>query len=131
MRFEEYIKKNKLEKILNSKDDWEFEVSWLVTEARLHGGLTQAQLARKIGTQQPSIARVESGKVMPSIDFLVKLAKAIGTELVLPKFEFMGEPVTKTDTSSDIKNIEFERKNSCSCAKRHGFCQLMEEKSAF
>jgi len=89
MRFEEYIKKNNLQKISDSRDDWQFEVSLLVTEARLYAGLTQAQLAKRMKTQQPSIARVESGKVLPSLDFLHKLAKAVGTELVLPRLAFM------------------------------------------
>ena len=106
MKFEDYIKKNKLEEALISKKDWEFEVGWLVTEARLHTNLTQAQLARKMGTKQPSIARVENGKVIPSIEFLVKLAKAIGTRLILPRFDFINESVTKATTSSDAKKTE-------------------------
>ncbi len=85
MTFDEYLKKNK-ERDLPPIDDWEFDVSMLVTEARLYAGLTQMQLAKIMKTKQPSIARVESGKVLPSLDFLHKLAKAVGMELILPRF---------------------------------------------
>lgn len=88
MRFEQYITKEKLEEILSSKD-LNFDISMLVTEARLHAGLTQGQLAKRMKTKQPSIARVESGRILPSLDFLDKLAKAIGTELIAPHFSFM------------------------------------------
>lgn len=88
MKFEKYIQKNKLEKILASRD-WRFDISLLISEARMQAGLTQSQLARKMKTKQPSIARVESGKMLPSLDFLDKLAKAIGTELIAPRFAFI------------------------------------------
>jgi transcriptional regulator with XRE-family HTH domain len=44
-----------------------------------------------MGTRQSSIARAESGKIEPSISFLEKVAKAVGTELIYPKFKFMLE----------------------------------------
>lgn len=50
-------------------------------EARVSKGLTQAQLAQKIGSRQSVIARLESGKANPTIAFLEKLAKAIGLKL--------------------------------------------------
>ncbi len=88
MRFEKYITKDKLNKILSSRD-WKFDIAMLVTEARYFVGFTQTQLANKMKTKQSSIARVESGKMLPSLDFLDKLAKAIGTNLVAPRFAFM------------------------------------------
>ncbi len=71
------------------KHDFRFEVANLITEARYHYGLTQAQLAKKVGTQQPSIARIESGSTLPSLSFLERLADSIGTFLVAPQFGFM------------------------------------------
>lgn len=43
--------------------------------------LTQAQLAKKLGTKQSAIARIESGDFNPTIDFLQKLATAFGKNL--------------------------------------------------
>lgn len=37
-----------------------------VREARLRAGLTQAELARRTGTTQSSVARLESGQTRPA-----------------------------------------------------------------
>ncbi len=63
MKFKDYIKKNK--RGLNDQD-FDFEVSNLITIARLKAGLTQEELARLIGTKQSSIARAENGKTLPT-----------------------------------------------------------------
>jgi ribosome-binding protein aMBF1 (putative translation factor) len=59
----------------------EFELARSVIEARTRAGLTQEQLARRMGTTQSVIARLESGRVRPSTKTLEKLAKATGTRL--------------------------------------------------
>ncbi len=52
-------------------------------EARLKKGLTQEQLAKRIGTKQPAIARLESGSTNVSLAFLEKITQALDTELVI------------------------------------------------
>ncbi len=52
-------------------------------KARAKMGLTQAELAKKIGTKQSAIARVESGNANPSVSFLEKLAQALGSKLII------------------------------------------------
>ena len=49
--------------------------------ARIEKGLTQEELARKVGTKQSVISRLESGRANPSIAFLKKLAQALNTHL--------------------------------------------------
>ena len=51
-----------------------------VLRARAEAGLTQAEVAQRIGTTQSAIARLEStqGKHSPSIATLQKYAKALG-----------------------------------------------------
>jgi ribosome-binding protein aMBF1 (putative translation factor) len=49
--------------------------------ARLNRGLTQKQLAEKIGTKQSAIARVESGSANISLEFLEKMTQATGSKL--------------------------------------------------
>ncbi|MFP5332820.1 MAG: helix-turn-helix domain-containing protein [Acidimicrobiia bacterium] len=44
--------------------------------------MTQAELAARMSTTQPSIARLEAGGVTPSIDTLQRAADALGLELV-------------------------------------------------
>lgn len=97
MDFNTFYKKNlsssaKLLKVALDKERiFHFEVAHLITEARIRSGLTQEKLAKKVGTQQSSIARIEGGSALPSLSFLLKLAKAMGTYLVAPKFGFMVE----------------------------------------
>lgn len=49
--------------------------------AREEKGLSQSQLAEKTGISHQNISRWESGKIIPSIDFCVKLADFYGITL--------------------------------------------------
>lgn len=61
----------------------EFTLIEMIIEKRLKRGLTQAQLAQKIGTKQTAIARLESGTYNPTVKFLNKVAKALDAKLSL------------------------------------------------
>lgn len=52
-------------------------------EARIKKGLTQEELAKKIGTKQSAIARLEPGSANPTISFLEKISQAIGSRLII------------------------------------------------
>lgn len=54
-----------------------------VRAARRRAGISQAELARRAKTSQPSIARLEKGQVSPTVISLDRIAKALGTELVI------------------------------------------------
>ena len=45
--------------------------------ARVEADLTQTQLAKKVKSKQKSISRYETGASLPSIETLVKIAKAL------------------------------------------------------
>lgn len=64
-------------------DDLEVEFSIIsqMLEKRLAKGMTQKQLAEKVGTKQSAIARLESGNSNPSVAFLGKISKALGGKL--------------------------------------------------
>jgi DNA-binding XRE family transcriptional regulator len=61
------------------------EVAVAVRSMRAAAGLTQAQLARRIGTSQPTIARLEKGLDVrtPRWDTLHRIAVALGRQLKL------------------------------------------------
>jgi predicted transcriptional regulator len=59
----------------------EFALIETIIEKRLQKGLTQKELAQKIGTKQSAISRLESGKANPSLLFLQKIAKALHSNL--------------------------------------------------
>ena len=59
----------------------------LLLKARHAAGLTQAEVAERMGTQAPAVARLErslaTGKHSPSLATLRKYAQACGKELIL------------------------------------------------
>ena len=61
----------------------EFVLAEAVIDVRNRAGLTQEQLARKMGTTQPVVARLESGRSRPSMRTLQRLAKATGSRVLI------------------------------------------------
>ncbi len=59
----------------------EYAVASALIEARVKSKLSQKELAHRMKTTQPMIARMESGRQAPSTATLLKLAKATGTRL--------------------------------------------------
>ncbi len=60
-----------------------FAIAARVRKARERLGLTQAELAARIGSTQPAIARLEAGGVTPNLDTLHRIAEALGLELIV------------------------------------------------
>lgn len=59
----------------------EFDLINAIIEARTKKGITQKILAKKMGTKQSVISRLESGNANPSFEFLKRLASALGTDI--------------------------------------------------
>jgi predicted transcriptional regulator len=59
----------------------EFEISGELIKARLRAGLSQAELATRMGTSQSTIARLESGQTLPSTKTLLRYAEATGSKV--------------------------------------------------
>lgn len=59
----------------------EYRLLKTIIQRRLEKGLTQEALARKVGTKQAAIARLESGRANPTIGFLKKVAEALDADL--------------------------------------------------
>lgn len=55
----------------------------LIREARRRAGLTQAELAARVGTSQSAIARYERGRALPELGTLHRIIEACGFELHL------------------------------------------------
>ena len=55
----------------------------LVYRLRTEAGLTQAELAEKMGTTQSAIARMEGGGTRPTLETLERIAVAVDGELVV------------------------------------------------
>jgi len=64
----------------------EFVIAQAMIGARQRAGLTQTELAKRIKTTQSAIARLESGRSLPSGRTLQRYARATGSRLAI-RFE--------------------------------------------
>ena len=66
-----------------ARADDEFTLIEALVRARAAANLTQAEVARRLGTTQSAIARLEDGGVSPSFATLRRYAEAAGTRLTV------------------------------------------------
>ena len=59
------------------------QLAILIIRYRVERGLTQTSLARRLGIQQPAVARLEAGDHEPSVATLARLANRLGITLRL------------------------------------------------
>jgi len=50
-------------------------------DARNKKGMTQSEIARRAGTTQSAIARFETGRTNPTLEFASRLSRALGAKL--------------------------------------------------
>lgn len=87
--FDEYVAKKLKNPEFRTEYDAlepEFAIVHAMIEARKNAGLTQTQLAEKIGIDQSDISRLENGEGNPSLRTLKRLAAAMDMRL---KLEFL------------------------------------------
>ena len=77
-----WLKESKYRKAYEALEE-EFVLASAVIDVRNCAGLTQEELARKMGTTQPIVARLESGRSRPSMRTLERLADATGSRLLI------------------------------------------------
>lgn len=59
----------------------QWEAITALVKARLEAGLTQGELAERMGVSRPVVVRLESAEHAPRVDTLAKAARAMGLEL--------------------------------------------------
>ena len=72
---------NILIEVQRQQDVTREEVITLFRNYRKELGMTQSQLGQKAGVTQPNITRFESGNYNPSLEFLVRIAAAMGKKV--------------------------------------------------
>lgn len=75
----------------------------VIRNARLSAGLTQAELARRLGTTQPVVARLESSSSNPTVETLDRALHAAGHRLTLAAEH---QPPPSIDESLIRKHLE-------------------------
>jgi transcriptional regulator with XRE-family HTH domain len=69
-------------RLAGAEEGWLFaQIADQVASKRKERGLSQAALARLVGTTQSAIARLESGGRPPRIDTLLRIANALDSDL--------------------------------------------------
>ncbi len=81
LQFKKEILKNKEVRRSYEALGPEFEIIAVLIKRRLEKGFTQQELAKRVGTKQSAISRLESGTYNPSLDFLKKVTEALGARI--------------------------------------------------
>ncbi len=59
------------------------EVAWLLIKYRMDHGLTQKELAERVGTSHSQISRIESGRHRTNLETLLRIAHALDLKLLI------------------------------------------------
>lgn len=73
----------------------EFSIASQVIALRATTGLTQREFAERLGMKQPQLARIESGKQIPKLETLAKLAAAAGYKIEVGFIPLKGKNIPK------------------------------------
>lgn len=58
-----------------------YQIISAIIQARIDQNITQQELATRVGTSKSSISRLESGTYNPSVEYLERIAKGLGSTL--------------------------------------------------
>jgi UDP-N-acetylglucosamine enolpyruvyl transferase len=67
---------------MKKQADYMVEIGELISTVRTRQNMTQAELAKKIGTSQSAINRIEHGKQNASLEIISKISHALRTQIV-------------------------------------------------
>lgn len=82
-----------LQAVREFKPDLTLDTGMIVFQARVKRGLTQTELAKKMGSAQSTIGNIERGRELPSLKWLKRMADALDVTLVPPHFSHVPDPV--------------------------------------
>ena len=98
--------------------DEEFELFDELLKARTRAGLTQAEVAERMGTKTPAVARLEAGggrqKHSPSLATLHKYAEAVGCRLAIKLIPHSQPSRQKREAQTDDRQTAFPGVSSTS-----------------
>jgi uncharacterized protein len=90
----------------------------IVRGSRQAAGLTQAELARRVGTRQSAISAYERGQREPSVSTLARIVRAAGSTLVL---DAVDDPAaTAPSGAQQIQRLRQQREAVIAAVAAHG-----------
>ena len=81
--YEKKLMKRQGFKKLSEKNEPKYQLVRSLIGARLKRNLSQKELARRIGTKQPVISRLENMQSFPTLSLLERISKALDTKLCI------------------------------------------------
>lgn len=81
----------------------------IIREARLKAGLTQSQLAERLGRERAQVARWETGGQEPSFENVVALVEACGFALTTEIAERDDDPVLDAELTESVVQAPQQR----------------------
>lgn len=78
----EWLKDPEIRKIYDSMA-LEFYIASVLIGARIKAQLTQEELAKRMQSTQAHVARLESGRYLPSLSSLVRYCQAVGQKITI------------------------------------------------
>ncbi len=81
----------------------------ILKEARIDAGLTQAELAERLGASQPVVARLESGRANPRVATLERALAATGHRLAISVESSGYPPIDETLITGNLRFSPDER----------------------
>jgi ribosome-binding protein aMBF1 (putative translation factor) len=79
--FEKKLFKRKGFRELAEKNEPKYQLVRSLIRARIKKNLSQKELARRIGTKQPVISRLENMESHPTLSLLMRISEALGAKL--------------------------------------------------
>jgi len=64
---------------------WEEYNADIIREARKKSGITQSELAKRIGADKAYVSKVEHGRTVPTVSTFYRIVAALGMQVVLIK----------------------------------------------
>jgi transcriptional regulator with XRE-family HTH domain len=80
------------------------QVGRLVERLRREAGLTQGGLATRIGTTQAALSKIETGRTLPGLELLDRVARAVGRPVILTLGE-TPRPIPLEERRSRVRKV--------------------------
>ena len=83
-----------------------------ITDARIRLNISQRDLAKKCGIQQPALARIETFKIIPKINTLIKIAECVNISIEALNEQQKSNILKVSQLASVVMNLSYATGNN-------------------
>lgn len=83
-----------------------------ITDARIRLNISQRDLAKKCGIQQPALARIETFKIIPKINTLIKIAECVNISIEALNEQQKSNILRVSQFASVVMNLSYATGNN-------------------